>query len=144
MINVWWIQTVLHLTTFLEGVETSFQGIISTVSKTFKFPSPELIHKPPEFREIHKFLRKNTYFFSLGNSSSRGKGHKIASFHLLLIWYKGKNNMPRYLLLKSCYKNTLRWKRVRWVTVCHWLPMIKGRYICNLGEPHQRLHQAVR
>ena len=46
---------VLPLMTFLEGVGTSFQGAMLTVPQTFRFPSPELLHKPLGFREIHTF-----------------------------------------------------------------------------------------
>lgn len=110
----------LHLTIFFEGVENSFQGMIPTISKTFKFSIPELIKKPLEFREIYKMWREKKekkHFFFSGQFIFSWHDHKIASFHLLLISYKGKNNMPRYLLLKSCYKKTLRWKGIWWVTV---------------------------
>lgn len=99
--------TFLHLTTFFEGVEISFLGTMPTVSKLLSFLALSSFKNCWSSEKYINFEEK-IYFFYLGNSSSCGKGHKIASFHLLLIWYKDKNNMPRYLLLKSCYKNTLR------------------------------------
>lgn len=42
--------------------------------------------------------------------------------------------MPRYLLLKSCWKNTLRWKEALWVAICHWFRMIKGRVPIQPGQ----------